>query len=172
MNDEKITLQFEEKSNLAISTLVQICYSNLKLHQQDTLVTKPLENIYQSQYQAIDDQIQYPEPEDDISTIGPPILAYPFAQTKHPIKNLVIAVDSGIVPLGQLMGGGIAFALRGSAVIYNSEQGTDKNILMVLLYNSGVIIVNNQNKGPIFRYVGERLGKPDLYVRRNNGRLV
>lgn len=172
MDGEKKIFHFADKSNSTISTLIDICYSNLKLSNKGTLISRPVGEIYQSQYQAIDDQIEYPEADDDISGINRQILAYPFTQPKRVIKNLVVSVDSGVVPLGQLMGGGVAFALRGSAVVYDGDEGKEKGILMVLLYNSGPIIVNGQNKAQIFRYLGERLGKPDLYVRRIDGKLI
>ena len=172
MDTKELLLNFAEKTNPSILALVNICYSSLKLPYEGTLVTKPVDEMYQSQYQAIDENIEYPEEDDDVPTINSQILAYPFVPPKRIIKNLVVSVDSGVVPLGLLTGGGLAFALRGSAIIYGGDSGQDKGILMALLYNSGPLIINMQNKGLVFRYIGKRLGQPDLYVKEIDGKLI
>ncbi|WKZ42016.1 MAG: DNA double-strand break repair nuclease NurA [Anaerolineales bacterium] len=170
MTEDKFKIQFLTQKNQTISNLVNICYSNLKASNKETIIAKPVEDAIQSQYPSYDEQIDYAETDEDVSGINSQILAYPFSQTKRVIKNLVIAVDSGVIPLGYLVGGGAAFALRGSAVVYDGDG--KKGILMVLLYNSGTLVVNNDNKALIFRYLGERLGKPDLYVRKVDGKLI
>ena len=171
MKNTNFSLKFEEKTNPTISNLVEACYLNLKFpNSGGTLVAKPVESIYQSQYQAFDEKFEVPVNDNDVLNINSQILAYPFTLTQRDVKNIVISVDSGIVSLGQLSGGGLAFALRGAAVIYDGDG--EKNILMALLYNSGPLIINSQNKIQVFRYIGTRLGQPDLYVREVNGMLI
>lgn len=172
MDTRGLSLNFADRTNRSVLELVDICYSSLKLPYDGTLVTRPVDEIYQSQYQAIDENTGYPEGDDDVPTISSQIFAYPFISPKRVIKNLVVSVDSGVVPLGLLTGGGLAFALRGSAVIYNGDNEKGYGILMALLYNSGPLIINMQNKGHVFRYIGKRLGEPDLYVREINGKLI
>lgn len=86
------------------------------------------------------------------------IQAHHFTLPKRAVPDLLIAVDSGVVTLGQMTGGGIAFAVRGAAAC--SGDGT----VLVLRYNTGALLITPGNKAAIFRYIGQRLGTPDLYV--------
>src|SRR2546426_2661587 len=82
-------------------------------------------------------------------------------------KRLLIAVDTGIVNLGEFVGGGIAFAVRGTAVCLMEDQ------IIVLKYNTGALLIDGQNRIPVFKYMGHRLGNEELYLTRNEqGNLV
>lgn len=83
------------------------------------------------------------------------------------IKGLLIAVDSGVVDLGEFIGGAIAFAVRGAAVCLVEDSIT------VLKYNTGPILIDRENQVPVFEYIGRRLGKEDLYLAKTeDGELI
>jgi hypothetical protein len=160
-----MNLTFSERSNSAIKKLVDLCYPT-PLSPAELLLTEPLDDLlYRSSTPNNDERIDVED--EQAITLSASIKAHQFTSSKRIISDFIVAVDSGVVNLGQLMGGGVAFAIRGAATCYSG-----KNIL-VLRYNTGALLLTPQNKLAIFRYVGERLGKPDLYVMQNAaGKLV
>ncbi len=159
-------ITFAEPVNNSIKSLVDICYAHLQVSPKGTLISKPVNEIYQAQYEFDNDQNEYPEDEGDVSSVSEPIQAYPFTPSNRIINNFIIAVDSGVVPLGQIIGGGVAFAIRGAAICYANEN------LLVLTYNSGPLLITPQNKPFVFRYIGQRLGEPSLYIDLKDGKLI
>ena len=79
----------------------------------------------------------------------------------QPFPPAVIAVDSGVIDLGELASGGTVFAIRGAAICYPPKNEQP----FVCLYNTGALLIDHQNKFPIFHYIGTRLGKEDLFVK-------
>lgn len=75
-------------------------------------------------------------------------------------RNLLIAVDSGIANLGEFVGGGQAFAVRGAAICVSDDGIT------VLRYNTGPLLVDSDNLIPVLRYIGKRLGNEELYLKK------
>ena len=155
---------FVDQSNTAIQTLVDLCWTSLTNTSGGILFTPPLDTLTQAASIPDDD---YVEQDDDLlPTIAPPIHAYYFTPAKRLINDFIIAVDSGIVHLGQLAGGGVAFAIRGAATCYAGAEH------LILRYNTSALLLTPHNKLTVFRYIGERLGSPDLYVRDHAGTLI
>lgn len=75
-------------------------------------------------------------------------------------SNAVVAVDAGIIDLGELVSGGVAFAVRGSAVCYPPNNASP----FVCHYNTGALVVDQQNQLELFHYMGHRLGQGNLFV--------
>lgn len=153
-------LTFSEPSCTAIDEFVALCKSLTSSSSGAALLVPPLDELEEH----TDDE---DEPDDrqalDFSGLIP---AYPFSVPQRIITDLLVAVDSGIVTLGQLTGGGIAFAVRGAAVCYAAGE------VLILRYNTGALLITPDNKATIFRHLGERLGTPDLYVNDTPAGLV
>lgn len=84
-----------------------------------------------------------------------------FSQpTQPPISDAVIAVDAGVISLGELAEGGNVFAIRGAAACYppNHDQP------FVCRYNTGVLVIDQQNQLPVLHHIGHRLGKEDQFI--------
>lgn len=157
-------ITFSDQSNLAIDTLVNLCSSSFDTPSNSLLVTPPLDELSKEDKNF---EEEYVETED---TTPPDITsrmkAYRFSPPKRIIPDFTIAVDSGVINLGQLSGGGVAFAIRGAAICYSGKN------LLILRYNTGALLLTLQGKREVFRYIGKRLGKADLYVEEIEGQLV
>ena len=83
-----------------------------------------------------------------------------LSETDTSPRSAVVAVDSGVIDLGELATGGTVFAVRGAAVCYppNGEQP------FVCSYNTGALVIDQANKLVVFHYLGTRLGREDLFV--------
>ncbi len=157
-------IAFLDRENAAIKRLVELCGPASYFSTSDLLITPPLEKILEENQKATP---EYVEPEDaPLPVISGVIQAYPFTSSLRIINDFIVAVDSGVITLGQFVGGGIAFAVRGAAVCYG-----EKNIL-VLRYSTGALLLTAENKLEVFRYIGQRLGNPDLYVQQHGDKLV
>lgn len=80
--------------------------------------------------------------------------------TQHSLSDAVIAIDAGIVDLGELASGGTVFAVRGAAVCYPPNRAP----AFICRYNTGALVVDQQNQFPLFHYMGHRLGQSNLFV--------
>ena len=90
---------FVDQSNTAIQTLVDVCWTSLTNTSGGLLFTPPLD-MFTEAASVLDDE--YAEQDNDLlPTITPPIQAYYFTPAKRLINDFIIAVDSGIVHLGQ-----------------------------------------------------------------------
>ncbi|HEX8598646.1 MAG TPA: hypothetical protein VF952_09035 [Chloroflexia bacterium] len=157
-------IAFSNPSNRDIDTLVEVCFSKFDpAGTSGLLVTPPLDELVPES----EPEDEYVEPADspplDFSRF---VKAYPFTSSKRKFNDLIVAVDSGVLSLGQLSGGGTAFAIRGAATCYTGNE------VLVLSYNTGALVITPQNKVDVFEYIGTRIGKPDLYVQVVNGALV
>lgn len=152
---------FAEPSCTAIDEFVALCERLAPDGSGAVLLIPPMEDL---EVHTDDEE----ELADDVQTLDYSglIQAYPFSVPQRIIADLLIAVDSGIVTLGQLTGGGIAFAVRGAAVCYAAGE------VLILRYNTDALLITPDNKAAIFRHVGERLGTPGLYVHDTPAGLV
>jgi len=170
-------IRFVERTNPDIDRLVQISWEARASHQ-DEFFRIP-ERDEEQVTQLINDEVEsepYGEeieelPEED----GPDVDlskfsgARPFeGESTAPLaRRLLVAVDSGIAHLGEFIGGGVAFAIRGAAVCLIEDE------VIVLRYNTGPLLVDEKNRVPLFSYIGKRLGNEELYLTRlENGDLA
>lgn len=161
-HEANMPIRFQHASNPEIDKLVELCFLPPDELSDHTLVTPSLTGELEEET-----EFDYEEPESSLPLNAYPIIkAYSFQIPERLIEDLVVAVDSGIIHLGQLTGGGIAFAIRGAATCYSGKQ------ILVLRYNTGALLLTPQNKARVFRFIGARLGKPDLYVTEKNGKLI
>jgi hypothetical protein len=72
----------------------------------------------------------------------------------------VVAVDAGVISLGDLAKGGTVFAVRGSACLYTPEGE-----VIVLRYNTGAIAIDNENKLKVLHFVGKVLDDEQFFVK-------
>lgn len=166
-------LTFLDPSNPWIDRLVELCTPAPAPLAQGLLITPPLAELDSASAEAelsTEDDSTLPAPPTAASMGQPlrsiPIQAFSFTPPTRVIKDLTLAVDSGVVTLGYLAGGGVAFAIRGAAVCYAGKN------LLILRYKTGPLLITRANILPVFRYVGVRLGAPDLYVTEQHGHLV
>ena len=159
-----MSIIFQDKSNNDIDALVSLCNESKGDLNSCVLTTTPFDDIKDEN--IFDDDKFIEEVEDGPFNTPPDILAYPFTIPQTIIKDLIISIDSGIVHLGKLYGGGIAFAIRGASVCNSNGE------MLVLRYHTGPLLITSQNKGKVFRFIGSRLGNPDLYVKNINGQLI
>jgi hypothetical protein len=83
-----------------------------------------------------------------------------LTQSQVSTTDGVIAIDAGIIDLGELASGGVAFAVRGAAVCYPPNNAQP----FVCRYNTGALVVDQQNQLQLFHYMGHRLGQSNLFV--------
>jgi hypothetical protein len=81
-------------------------------------------------------------------------------------STAVIAVDSGVVNLGELASGGTVFTVRGAAVCYPPENEHP----FICRYNTGALVIDETNMFPVLHYMGHRLGRDDLFVKVSSRR--
>lgn len=158
-----MSIHFADSSNSAIDHLVSLCTQTATASRSGILLTRPLDEFDRPTDITENDA---PEAPDEAPAITSRIQAYPFTASQRYIQDLTIAVDSGVITLGQVAGGGIAFAVRGAAVCMAQKE------LLILRYNTGALLLTPTNMLPVFRYIGERLGTPDLYVKEEKGRFL
>ena len=130
---------FVDQSNTAIQTLVDLCWTSLTNTNTASglLFTPPLDILTQATNVLDDDYAE--QDNDPLPPLTPPIQAYYFTPAKRLINDFIIAVNSGIVHLGQLAGGDIAFAIRGAATYY---AGTE-HLLMLPIHRA---LLNHQGR--------------------------
>lgn len=156
-------ITFAERSNKDIDQLVQLCRTPSKQVGSDTLVIPRFDELA-SGY-TVKDELRDADGGDNSHVDHLQIIAYRFKLPQRIIPDLTVAVDSSVLPLGQMVGGGVAFAIRGAAVCIGSGS------MLVLRYNTGTLVIVAENKLQTFRHIGRRLGHPDLYVEEKDGRL-
>jgi hypothetical protein len=114
---------------------------------------------------SVKDDLREPSSDEEHRLSVGNVSAHQFHVPKRVIADLNVAVDTSVLPLGLMRGGGVAFAIRGTAVC------TSRTGYTILRYSTGAMLVTKHNKLALFRYIGERLGTPDLYVECKDGRL-
>ena len=155
---------FQDASNRSIDHLVSLCSPAGVAPPSGLLLTPPIDEIAYSP--ATTDQDLAEPPDEPAPAITGTIQAYPFTASQRLFQDFIIAVDSGVITLGEIAGGGVAFAIRGAAVCVAGKQ------LLILRYNTGALLLTPANKLTVFRFIGERLGDPDIYVKEENGHLL
>lgn len=166
-----MSLSFQDASNQWIDQFVELCSPKSTDLPSNLLITPPLSNFdnINSGTEEAENSDSFTDRSVGLSISSPtqiPINAYVFTPPERIIKKLMIAVDSGVVSLGHIAGGGVAFAIRGAAVCF-----ADRNLL-ILRYKTGPLLITQSNILQVFRYIGTRLGNPDLYVKEENGQLI
>jgi hypothetical protein len=168
-------LRFVDRTNAYIDRLVRIAWETRASHEGeyirvprrdeaeiDQLINDEIE--IESEGEALDGET--PRGSKLIVDLSKFSTARSFGEDKSlrrpPIQRLLIAVDTGVVNLGEFVGGGLAFALRGAAICLIDDQVT------VLQYNTGPLLIDGNNQVPVFRYVGKRLGNEELYLARDD----
>ncbi|WP_129630253.1 DNA double-strand break repair nuclease NurA [Candidatus Oscillochloris fontis] len=165
-----MTITFLDSSNQWIDHLVELCTPVPAQTTQGLLITPPLVDLKASVSDDLAEDVPI-FPDTPATPIGEtyrqiPIEAFVFTPPTRVVRGLMVAVDSGVITLGNLVGGGVAFAIRGSAVCF-----ADKNLL-ILRYKTGPLLITQKNILSVFRYIGTRLGNPDLYVKEENNQLI
>src|SRR5262245_1204217 len=152
-------VRFSDQTNLSIDELVKIATRELGNHFSEGLFVPVREEL---PYELANDKLSEDDLETPIDRLeGSGSRTYFAApQQAATTSDTVVAVDAGIIDLGELSTGGTVFAVRGAAFCY--PRGNDRPF--VCLYNTGVIAIDRYNKCPVFHYIGSRLGTEDLYV--------
>ena len=173
-------IRFVDHTNAHIDRLVEIAWGSQASHKgeyiriperRETEITQLInDEVASAPEEEVSpiDELNREKPLVDLSKFSRPrSLDEGKVPAKPTPKRLLIAVDTGVVNLGEFIGGGIAFAVRGTAVCLMEDQ------IIVLKYNTGALLIDGQNKIPVFRYMGHRLGNEELYLTRNeDGNLV
>ncbi|MCP9494114.1 MAG: DNA double-strand break repair nuclease NurA [Pyrinomonadaceae bacterium MAG19_C2-C3] len=142
--------------NQSIDELVRIANEGKGDHSLEGLFVPPREEM--------DDFINDSSTEDNRE---PQLINFSSSQEQQPFSSAtvfttgcaVIAVDAGVVDLGELSSGGTVFAIRGAAVCYPANGRP-----FICRYNTGAIVIDHDNRFPVFHYIGLRLGKEELFV--------
>ncbi|XWK89665.1 MAG: DNA double-strand break repair nuclease NurA [Phormidium sp.] len=146
-----------DSDNVAIDNLVQLANANQGNHAGEVLLVPP----QNEEQELINDAPLEEEPEPRLLNIGQLITVRAFSQPASRLpSDAVIAVDAGIVNLGELALGGVAFAVRGAAVCYPPNNGKP----FICRYNTGALVIDAQNQLPLLHYMGRRLGRDDKFV--------
>lgn len=122
------SLTFLDSSNQWIDRLVERCLPTPAQTPQGLLITPPLSDLDTASAEDEDDEDVTASPTTLVAAADEaprqiPIEAFVFTPPTRIVKGLMVAVDSGVVTLGYLAGGGVAFAIRGAAVCF-----ADKNL--------------------------------------------
>lgn len=159
-------MKFIDRTNKHIDNLVEISWSQRDSHLNEILLTRSQTNT------DIIKPINDIQEESDLFE-GPIPIHLSQATTAQNFdvpqlsSQIIIAVDTGVIHLGEFVGGGIAFAVRGAAYCLINDN------IWILRYNTGAILVDNRNMIPLFLYIGKRLGNQELYLDQlDNGKFV
>ena len=160
-------IRFLDRGNRDVDELVRIAWESRGSHEGEYLMIPERSETEVSGFIKDEDEgiPEDPSQQEDVSSDFPEFEDID-PQESGPSKDLraqrlLIAVDSGVVDLGEFVGGGVAFAIRGAAVCLIDNDVT------ILKYNTGALFLDEENKVPVFRYMGLRMGKDDLYLVRN-----
>lgn len=156
-------MKFIDRENQSINQLVETVWNNLADHQGDILLIQQRDAEPQELLNESDKLANKCRPDEELPTITLAELG-DVSRMKRP-KRLhpppIVAVDAGVVNLGNLAKGGTVFAVRGAACLYTS----DGNII-ILRYNTGAIAIDNTNKLKVLYSMGMRLGDPEFFVKK------
>ncbi|MBN1454328.1 MAG: hypothetical protein JW963_25145 [Anaerolineales bacterium] len=156
-----MALNFSEATNQFIDKLVEISWGKSKPHNNEILLTRSIsEAEIVTQINDEDDNPDLYEGPIPINLSKTSSIRGFDVQDFKSHHKIIIAVDTGLTHLGEFVGGGIAFAIRGAAHCIIDNDVT------ILRYNTGPIFVDSNNMLPIFHYLGERLGNETLYVKK------
>jgi hypothetical protein len=160
-NRKEVHLKFQESSNASIDELVRLVQENLENELEGQSLTFPEMDEVIADGSDIE-----PEEKTDASLFDPLSRIRMEGKRKRvgerpaPRPYNLVAVDSGIVGLGELEGGGTCFAVRAAAIVVPDNEG----VVTLLKYNTGPLVLGQANRIPVFRFIGRRLGKEDLYI--------
>lgn len=151
---------FDDRTNKFIDEMVKLANEGKGNHASEGLFLPLREEISD----FVDDSFSDDDRETQLIDFDSSHTAQSFAPTTSLIDGCaVVAVDAGVVDLGELSSGGTVFAIRGAAVCYPSGGQP-----FICRYNTGAIVIDRDNRFPVFHYMGLRLGKEDLFVDIDN----
>jgi hypothetical protein len=146
-----------DRDNCWIDGLVELANAHQGDHYREGLFVSP----HDHEQELVNDALSEDEREPliiDFTGFGTPQSFTP--PTARPLSDAIIAVDSGVVDLGELALGGTAFALRGAAVCYPPNNAQP----FICRYHTGALVIDAQNQLELFHYMGHRLGRGNLFV--------
>ena len=151
-------------TNPHIDKLVQISWRESRSHVNEIVFTRKSDDADLSKpINEKDDSVEKQEGDLPLSFTKEGRTQV-FEETPIATSNkVIIAVDTGLVHLGDFVGGGIAFAIRGTAICQISNEPE-----WVLRYNTGPLLVDHKNIVSSLRYIGQRLGNEELYLDKLN----
>ncbi|MFB2938359.1 hypothetical protein ACE1B6_24190 [Aerosakkonemataceae cyanobacterium BLCC-F154] len=156
-------MRFTDRENQSIKHLVAIAWSNLANHQGDILLIPQRDVEPEKLLNESDKLANECRPDEELPTINLTELGNVTRMSRprrlHPPP--IIAVDAGVVNLGNLARGGTVFAVRGAACLYTSEGN-----IIILRYNTGAIAIDSSNKVKVLHEMGIRLGDPGFFVKK------
>jgi hypothetical protein len=112
-----MNFRFIDRTNRYIDNLVEISWRESSSHVNEVIFTRTTEEGDITK--AINDKSDSPEKYEDTTTLNlsQEGKTQTFEESQVVRGNkVVIAVDAGLVHLGDFVGGGIAFAIRGAAI--------------------------------------------------------
>jgi hypothetical protein len=152
-----MSLRFVHPTNPWIDRLVYLAQEQQGDHAREPLFVP----LREEDKDLIDDSLGEDEQVPTITDFSLTSAAAAFASTPTPPASpCVVAVDAGVVDLGELATGGTVFAVRGTAICYPPNGGRP----CICRYNTGAIAIDRNNMFPLFHYMGNRLGMDNLYV--------
>lgn len=158
-------IRFEDRTNKDIAKLVEIAWANVDSHEDEIFRLREREEdaIFNFINDSTDDESSQENSSSNPEEMSLSENTDEFNEFRTPStvrKYPVISVDTGIVNLGDFIGGGVAFAIRGTAVL------TCEDKTVFLKYSTGAILVDRSNQLELFRYIGKRLGREDIYLKK------
>lgn len=147
-----MAIKFSEITNPFIDNLVEISQGKSKPHENEILLTRSISE--EEIVTRINDEDDNPELYEgpipiNLSKVSS-IQGFDLQDSKSHHK-IIIAVDTGLTHLGEFVGGGIAFAIRGAAHCIVDD------VVTILRYNTVPIFVDSNNMLPIFQPIATDL---------------
>ena len=136
-----MSFRFICHTNHYIDKLVEISWRESSSHSNEIVFTRTIEEG--DARKVINDKLDSLEQYEGNTTLNlsQEGRTQTFEESQAIRSNkIVIAVDTGLVHLGEFIGGGIAFAIRGAAVCLIGGQPD-----VVLRYNTGPILADHKN---------------------------
>lgn len=170
-------IKFQNQTNADIDRLVKISWDMHSSHENELFLIPErdeedlvefINDEIEKDDEGIEEQVKKPSKTIDLSKFSTSSNYYSSESSAASYPNrLLIAVDSGIVHLGEFMNGGIACAIRGAAICFVNNE------MIVLRYNTGPLLIDESNSFELFRFMGSRLGNETLYLTKlDSGELT
>ena len=158
-------VRFQDRNNKDIAELVEIAWANAESHENEIfrLTERDEDAVLNFINDSPDDEGAQENNSQNLEEMSLSENTDEFTEFRTPNtvrKYPVISVDTGIVNLGDFVGGGVAFAIRGTAVLTCEDE------TVFFKYSTGAILVDRSNQLELFRYIGKRLGREDIYLKK------
>ena len=157
-------ITFETKTNPYIDELVKLSWESNGIHKGEyfllrNMATEDIVKLHKDE-KYLDKSTNNLKVPLDLSKFKEPNYSKEYKSQKS-FQSFIIAVDTGSINLGEFIGGGFAFAIRGAAVCIIEGK------IHVLIYNTDALLVDDKNLGVLLKYIGKRLGEKNLYFSKN-----